>query len=135
MKYTMTVEWAHCDAAGIVFYPNYFRWFDTAFQRLLRQQGFDQRILSDRFGIIGTALAGCDAKLLRPLTFGDEISLESKITDWRDARFSVEHRVEKHRQLSAIGHEHRFWALRDEATGKLGAGPIPAEFRNAFSAD
>jgi acyl-CoA thioesterase FadM len=26
------VAWGDCDPAGIVYYPNYFHWFDTIFQ-------------------------------------------------------------------------------------------------------
>ena len=47
----MTIEWGDCDDAGIVFYPNYFRWFDNAFHHLLRQCGIGQRILVERFDI------------------------------------------------------------------------------------
>jgi acyl-CoA thioesterase FadM len=34
--YDVTVAWGDCDEAGIVFYPNDFYWFDSAFQALLR---------------------------------------------------------------------------------------------------
>ena len=27
---TIKVSWAHCDAAGIVFYPHFYTWFDQA---------------------------------------------------------------------------------------------------------
>ncbi len=27
---TITIEWGDCDPADIVFYPNYFRWFDAS---------------------------------------------------------------------------------------------------------
>ncbi len=36
----VTVEWGDCDETGIVFYPNYFCWFDCGFQRLLRGRRF-----------------------------------------------------------------------------------------------
>ena len=133
MKHSMVVEWGHCDAAGLVFYPNYFRWFDASFQRLLRGKGYDQRTLADRFGILGTALTGCDAKFLQPLTYGDEITLESRITDWQDTRFTAECRISKAGRPAVIGHEHRFWAEHDAITGKLKAGVIPGEFRVAMS--
>ena len=34
------VQWGETDAAGIVFYPNYFRWFDQATHELLAQLGY-----------------------------------------------------------------------------------------------
>ena len=30
----ITVSWAHCDTAGIVFYPNFYIWFDQATEHL-----------------------------------------------------------------------------------------------------
>ena len=36
---TLTVGWGDCDPAGIVFYPNYFRWFDDASWRLFEAGG------------------------------------------------------------------------------------------------
>jgi acyl-CoA thioester hydrolase len=44
-----TVEWGDCDEAGIVFYPNYFYWFDCTYQRWLRKHGLSQRELRRRF--------------------------------------------------------------------------------------
>ena len=33
------IAWGDCDDAGIVFYPHFFRWMDTAFHRWLRERG------------------------------------------------------------------------------------------------
>ena len=33
-KGTFKVEWAHCDAAGIVFYPYFYMLFDQLSERL-----------------------------------------------------------------------------------------------------
>ena len=35
----LTVAWGDCDSAGIVFYANYFRWFDEASRRLFVRAG------------------------------------------------------------------------------------------------
>jgi acyl-CoA thioesterase FadM len=37
-RIVLPVEWGDTDAAGIVFYPNYYRWFDRAAHALLRPQ-------------------------------------------------------------------------------------------------
>lgn len=135
MAYTMIVEWGHCDAAGIVFYPNFLRWFDASFQRLLRTHGLDQRLLAERYGILGTALKGCDAKFLRPVSYGDEITMASRIVDWQETAFTAECRIVKDGKVAVVGHEYRFWALKDDETGRLSAGPIPDAFRKLFAAD
>jgi len=33
------IEWAHCDAAGIVFCPYFYVWFDRATERLFKARG------------------------------------------------------------------------------------------------
>ncbi len=35
----ITVEWGDCDPAGIVFYPNYFRWFNQGAHALFGAAG------------------------------------------------------------------------------------------------
>lgn len=133
MAHRMTVEWGHCDAAGIVYYPNFLRWFDASFQRLLRAHDLDQRALSARFGILGTALKGCDAKFLRPVTYGDEIAIVTRIKAWQTKGFTTECTITLDGKVAVVGHEYRFWALRDDETGKLKAGDIPASFRSLFA--
>src|SRR5207302_1605224 len=38
--YSYRVRWGDCDAAGIVYYPNFYRWFDVGTQELVRQAGY-----------------------------------------------------------------------------------------------
>ena len=133
MSFEMTIAWGDCDAAGIVFYPNFFRWFDTSFQHLLAAKGLDQRSLTGRFGIIGTPLADAGARFIRPATYGDVIAIDSHISDWSEKRFTVAHVVHRGTDTLAEGHELRFWGTRDAKTGKLGAAPIDPDFRTLMT--
>ena len=36
---TIRIEWGDCDPAGIVFYPQYFKWFDAAAAALVAAAG------------------------------------------------------------------------------------------------
>ncbi len=47
------VEWGDCDPAGIVFYPNFYAWFDASSHALLDALGFSHALLRERFSIIG----------------------------------------------------------------------------------
>ena len=49
---TVRIEWANCDAAGIVFYPNYFAIFDSSTHRLFEAAGWKKRDLIA--GALGT---------------------------------------------------------------------------------
>ena len=130
MSYEMTVAWGDCDAAGIVFYPNFFRWFDAAYQHLLAARGLDQRSLAERFGIIGTPLADAGARFIRPATYGDLIRVDSRISDWSGKVFTVSHIVHRAGDKLAEGHEVRFWGMRDAESGKLSAAPIDPKFKS-----
>lgn len=129
MSFTMTIAWGDCDSAGIVYYPNYFRWFDNAFHHLLSTRGHDQRSLMKRYGIVGTPLADTGARFMRPATYGDDISIDSQVSEWKDKMFRVEHTVSRTGETIAEGHELRFWGVRDDATGKIAAAPIDREFK------
>ena len=130
MSYSLVIAWGDCDAAGIVFYPNYFRWFDTSYQHLLRAKGLDQRLLSERYGIIGTPIADADARFHRPASFGDLIDVESHISEWTSKLFTVTHVVLRAGDVIAEGHELRFWGVMNTETGKLSAGEIDPGFRD-----
>ena len=133
MSFKMMVAWGDCDALGIVFYPNFFKWFDTSYQHLLRGKGLDQRELASRFDTIGTPLANVDARFISPATYGDEIVVESHISEWKDKLFTVTHIVSRGEVTLAEGHELRFFGVRDKATGRLKAAQIDPEFKAIMS--
>ena len=59
------VEWGDCDPADIVFYPNYFRWFDAASWNLFEVAGGGWDGIRRRFGPVylwgDTVDRGCRA--------------------------------------------------------------------------
>jgi YbgC/YbaW family acyl-CoA thioester hydrolase len=126
------VEWGDCDAAGIVYYPRYFDWFDRTFQRWLKSAGMTQRTLAAEFGIVGTALVDVGAAFHGPATFAEDISITAEIAQWEDKRFRLAYRVARGEQLIARGHEVRAWVGRDES-GRLKGLPIPTEFRERLT--
>ena len=50
---TLTVEWGHCDPANIVFYPNYFSWFDASTAHHFKVAGLPKPELVRQFGVVG----------------------------------------------------------------------------------
>ena len=53
----VTVEWGHCDPAGIVYFPNYFTYFDASTNALfLRALGCNKFEMLKRYGIVGIPL-------------------------------------------------------------------------------
>ncbi|MCY4452774.1 MAG: thioesterase family protein [Immundisolibacterales bacterium] len=126
-------NWGDCDAAGIIFYPNYFRWFDECTQALLRSVGLSQRSLRDEFGIVGTAAVDASARFTAPVSYGDVLRASSHVERWGTSSFTVYHRFERSAEVLAVeGREVRIWA-KLEPDGRLRTEPIPEAFRRLFA--
>lgn len=133
-RQSVRVEWGDCDAAKIVFYPNYFAWFDGCTQGLLRAVGLDQHEIARRFGVVGTPLVDARARFLSPATFGDVLETESRIVEWGRASFTVAHRMANDGRPVVEGTEIRVWAAQDpDDPRRLKAQPIPRAFRDLFA--
>jgi acyl-CoA thioester hydrolase len=51
-SHPVRVYWEDTDAGGVVFYANYLKFFERARTEWLREAGFGQRELHDRFGLL-----------------------------------------------------------------------------------
>src|SRR5260370_28904878 len=78
-----TIEWGDCDEAGIVFYPNYFYWFDCTYQRWLRKLSLSQRELRRRFKSV-TPLVDVGAQFMGPARYDDELQVRAEVSEWRE---------------------------------------------------
>ena len=74
---TVTVEWGDCDAAGIVYFPRYFAWFDASTAALFRRAGLEKHDLIKTFGIVGYPVVDTRARFIRSSTFGDIVDIET----------------------------------------------------------
>ncbi len=132
-RWAFTIEWGDCDAAGIVFYPNYFRWFDAGFQKLLRTKGLSQRELGARYGIIGTGLIDAGARFKAPAAYGDAVELVTRIERFEDLSFTAAHAVLKAGRTIVEGYEKRAFLAAGDGNGRLKALPLPQEFQALFT--
>lgn len=55
------VHWGDCDPANIVFYPNYFKWFDQGTWDLFASVGYDMTTFFEDEGILGTPILDAGA--------------------------------------------------------------------------
>jgi 4-hydroxybenzoyl-CoA thioesterase len=132
VEYPIRLEWGACDAAGITFYPNYFRWFDAAAWRLFETAGFFAGALMHERGVF-LPIVDARARFHRPGWLEDDLVLESAITEWRDRFFLVRHLIRRAETLILEGSELRCWAVRHPGDPRrMLALPIPPEFRLAF---
>jgi 4-hydroxybenzoyl-CoA thioesterase len=107
------VEFGDCDPAQIVYYPNYFRWMDAASRRFFVAAGVPPwPELEAKTGIIGIPLVDASARFLRSATYGDHLSVETAIAEWRARTFVMAHVVRRGSDVLVEGQEVRIFARR-----------------------
>jgi len=123
------VEWAHCDAAGIVFYPYFYTWFDQGTERLFRANRLSYAELRRDFGVAGMPLLETGARYTNACRLGDELVMRTWVDEWAGRTFLVKHAIVHADGRPALeGFERRVWAVPDPAAPKgLRAIPIPEE--------
>ena len=131
---TVRIEWGDCDPAEIVFYPRYFAFFDASTQYLFEAVGIKKYEMRKRFGVVGYPMLETNAKFMIPARFGEDIDIESTISNFGRSSFTVTHRVLKGEAVAIEVTEKRAMVHVDPATGKLKSCPIPEEIINAFKA-
>jgi 4-hydroxybenzoyl-CoA thioesterase len=125
----LTIEWGHCDPAGIVFNSRFFELFDAntwlLFQAAL---GVKPHELATAFGIMGIPLVDVRANFIKPVKFGDDIELSSRVKAFRRSSLDVEHQLSIDGQIAVEGSETRVWAARaKDDPEKIAGVAIPAD--------
>lgn len=126
------VEWGETDGAGIVFYPNYLRWFDQATHELFRSLDVSlQALLRDERAAPVVIEVNC--RLLARVLYDDELEIQSRVAELRTRALRVAHEVHRGDQIVASGHEVRMWArLSDDGIEPLA---IPDNVRALLGRD
>ena len=133
-KRLIRVQWGDCDPAGIVFYPRYFEWFDACTILLFEKAtGLTKIKMLEKYDGAGLALLEARAAFKVASAYGDDIEIESQVTEFRRSSFFVQHKVTKAGVPALEGFETRLWTVRDPADAKkLKSGSLPAEILAAF---
>ncbi|MBS4082720.1 MAG: acyl-CoA thioesterase [Rhizobiales bacterium] len=126
------IEWGDCDPAGIVFYPRYFAMFDHSTAMMLEAAtGFTKYELTKKYDFVGIPMVDTGAKFMIPSKFGDDIVIETTISELGTSSFDVLHRVWKGDKLAIEAHEKRVWVGKHpEDPAKIKSKPIPDEVAN-----
>ncbi len=124
--YNRIVQFGDTDAAGIVFYPNFFRWMDEATHHLFRTKGYPQSELTAKEKVaIPIVEAHCQFK--SPGFFENELQIKSRVVEVKEKVFKVSHSFWHGERFLAEGYEVRAWT--DFSGDKPKAVPIPEEYR------
>ena len=120
------IEWGDCDPAGIIFYPRYFGIFDNATTALFEAAlGMTKIKFLETYGFLGYPLVDTRANFVRPVRFGDDVSVTSSI-EFGTSSFTVVHKLSLGGELCAECTEKRVWAVKDKnEPGRIRSQPIP----------
>ena len=129
--YTQRVAFGDCDPARIVWFPNFFRWIDSASRHFFVECGVPPwHETEDALGIIGTPLVDTHAKFLRSASYGDELVIHTSIAEWRTKSFVQRYRVMRGDELIMECDEVRIFAARSLEDPKgIRAVAIPESIR------
>jgi 4-hydroxybenzoyl-CoA thioesterase len=129
--YQVRIEFGDCDPAGIVFYPNFQRWMDSASLAFFMQCGVAPwRELVKTRGIVGTPLLEIATRFVTAATYAEELQIATHVQEWRPKVFVQHHRVTRGETLICEGTEMRVFVRRDaDNPDRLRAIAVPDDIR------
>lgn len=123
MEYRFKIRFGDTDAAGIVFYPNYYRWMDEATHEFFNNIGFPtDQLMSKK---IATPLLEAHCVFKSPGLFNREIVITTKVEMIREKVFKLVHQFKDGDTVLAEGYEVRAWVSLE--SGKPKSQPIPKD--------
>ena len=127
------IEFGECDPASIVYFPNYYRFFDNATAHLVSAAlGMNKRQWTQRHGIAGIPVVDIRTSFRAPSRFGDRVRIESRVLKVGRTSLGIGHRLMNGAVLGVEGEETRVWIGADgDALKPL---PIPDAVREALEA-
>jgi acyl-CoA thioester hydrolase len=101
---TLRVRYAETDQMGVVYYANFFIWFEIGRVELLRQMGFAYREMEqqdDRFIVVAEATC----RYMRPARYDDVLRILTRVSEARSRiiRFAYQIRQDSTGELLATG--------------------------------
>jgi len=133
-RHAVRVEWGDCDPAGIVFYPNYYRWMDQATLHLFDAINLGWSALREKYGAPGLPLISTHADYKSPGYFGDLLDVDVTVSELGTKSLTVTHIISRNDIVLVEGWEKRIWSRGDPAGGR-GITPvaIPDDVRALLS--
>jgi acyl-CoA thioester hydrolase len=92
VKVRLLIRWDETDMAGVVFYGNYFRFFELAEDELLRARGTTRPEIVDRLDL-WLPRVEAHAEFLRPARFGDEVEIRAEVAEVRTKSFRLQFEI------------------------------------------
>jgi acyl-CoA thioester hydrolase len=98
----LRVRYAETDRMGVVYYANYFVWFEVARTDWLRQTGWSYREMEAEGVSLPVIEAHCDYR--QPSRYDDEIDVETRATLLSPIRIRFDYAVRRDGTTLTTGH-------------------------------
>jgi acyl-CoA thioester hydrolase len=125
------VRFGETDAAGIVFYPTYFAWFDLGTQELVRADDVPAHE-PDGSPTHPFPVVECGATFVAPIHFDEPIDIVSTVAEVGTSSLRVEHEIRHNGRTAARGFEVRVYIRVGD--GPIAKAPIPGALRAHLTA-
>jgi YbgC/YbaW family acyl-CoA thioester hydrolase len=116
-RWPCEVQWGDCDGAGIIYYPTYFRWMDSATWHMWESVGFSP--LRMRAEHRSMPLVAAECQFVAPALHGDLCEVRSHIARFGGSSFVVAHAMVRRADgmVLARGSETRVWVRFENGPG------------------
>ena len=133
---TVQVRWGDVDAAGIVFYPRFFEWYDYGCEALFAALGLPWPEAFPKYGIVGVPILESGSRFVSPARYGETLAIRSTVAWVKEKTFRMEHEISVDGRPCASGFEVRAWVKRPAAPGEpLRTSPIPEDVARRLRGD
>ncbi|MDQ6600166.1 acyl-CoA thioesterase [Bacillus salipaludis] len=102
------INWGDTDKAGIVYYPNFFKWFDIAGHQFFRSCNLAPAKLEEERGII-VPLLDVQCTFEKSLLYDDLIIIHTKVEEINRKTIKLRHVIYRDGVRCAQGYELRGW--------------------------
>lgn len=132
---SLTVEWGHCDPAGIVFNPRFFEFFDHSTASLFETAlGMGKSRMMEVYGVAGIPVVETRAAFRAPVRFGDKVEIATSVVELGRSSVRLRHVLTHEGRTCVEGEETRVWTGRDpDDPSRLRAQPMPDEVRSRLA--
>lgn len=128
--YERTVHWGECDPAHIIFFPNYYRWMDEGYWRMMQSTGMQAMRQVGPDEMQGTPAIAIEARFMAPARLGASVRHTIAVIELRTRSFTMMHTFHCGETLLAEARDSRVWTqfnVRGEA--ELAAVAIPDDVK------
>ena len=126
-KTKIRVRYEETDRMGVVYYGNYFIWFEVARTELFRSLGISYREIEEKDGLyLVVASARCDYKL--PATYDDIVTVETNLIALKNTSIVFEYTLKRGGSIIAKGESSHVFTNKKGRPVKM-----PEKIKSALS--